>query len=90
MSDCLLKMIDKEIDEKFISMVTGLLLRPRLVKTKSKECKIVFTPVHGTGAMPVAESLKRLGIDVIFVPEQKEPDGFSQRYHIPIPKQHRQ
>lgn len=86
-ADGLLKIIDKEIDEKFISMVIGCSLRPELVKKQGKDLKVVFTPLHGTGAMPVAESLHRMGIDVIFVPEQKEPDGNFPTVPYPNPEE---
>jgi phosphoglucomutase len=86
-ADGLLKMIDKEIDEKFISMVIGCSLRPELVKQQGKDLKVVFTPLHGTGAMPVAESLRRMGIEVIFVPEQKEPDGNFPTVPYPNPEE---
>jgi phosphoglucomutase len=85
--DGLLKIIDKEIDEKFITMVIGCSLRPELVKQKGKDLKVVFTPLHGTGAMPVAESLKRMGIEVIFVPEQKDPDGNFPTVPYPNPEE---
>jgi phosphoglucomutase len=86
-ADGLLKIIDKEIDEKFISMVIGCSLRPELVKKQGKDLKVVFTPLHGTGAMPVSESLHRMGIDVIFVPEQKEPDGNFPTVPYPNPEE---
>ncbi|MBN1602177.1 MAG: phospho-sugar mutase [Chitinispirillaceae bacterium] len=86
-SDGLLKIIDKEIDDKFIAMVVGCSLRPELVKQKGRDLKVVFTPLHGTGAMPVAESLKRMGIEVIFVPEQKDPDGNFPTVPYPNPEE---
>ncbi|HEX2959310.1 MAG TPA: phospho-sugar mutase [Chitinispirillaceae bacterium] len=86
-ADGLLKMIDKEIDERFISMVMGCSLRPELVKKQGKDLKVVFTPLHGTGAMPVSESLRRMGIEVIFVPEQKEPDGNFPTVPYPNPEE---
>jgi phosphoglucomutase len=64
-------MIDKEVDDAFISMVKNCALRPELIREKGKDLKVVFTPLNGTGAMPVSRALSEMGIEVIFVPEQK-------------------
>src|SRR5690606_18563515 len=38
--------------------------------------RIVYTPLHGTGLLPVQNALSRLGaVQVRVVPEQAEPDG---------------
>lgn len=71
----LLVMIDKEIDEPFWAMCKEQLFRPDLIKEKAKEVKIVYTPLHGTGAMHVEKVLGDLGLKVITVPEQREPNG---------------
>ena len=42
----------------------------------SAPLKLVYTPLNGTGLIPVTSVLKKVGItDVTVVPEQKEPDG---------------
>ena len=48
-----LVMIDKEIDEKFWAMCKAQLFRPDLIKEKAKDVRIVYTPLHVTGAMHV-------------------------------------
>ncbi|MBP7480023.1 MAG: phospho-sugar mutase, partial [Spirochaetaceae bacterium] len=68
-------MIDSEIDEKYWSMCKAQLFRPDLIRDKAKEVKIVYTPLHGTGAMHVEKVLGDLGLEVITVPEQRDPDG---------------
>ena len=78
----LLVMIDKEIDDAFIEMVKNCALRPDLIKEKGKDLKVVYTPLNGTGAMPVSRALKEMGIEVTFVPEQKDPDGNSSNCKI--------
>lgn len=70
-----LVLIDKEIDEKYWDMCKKQLFRPELIREKAKEVKIVYTPLHGTGAMHVEKVLGDLGLKVITVPEQREPDG---------------
>lgn len=83
----LLVMIDKEVDEPFISMVKGCALRPELIKEKGKDLKVVYTPLNGTGAMPVQRALSEMGIEVIFVPEQRNPDGNFPTVTYPNPEE---
>ena len=71
----MIKLIDSEIDEKFWEMCKAQLFRPELIKEKAGDVKIVYTPLHGTGAMHVEKVLGDLGLKVITVPEQREPDG---------------
>jgi len=83
----LLVMIDKEVDDPFIEMVKNCSIRPELVRSKGKDLKVVYTPLHGTGTMPVERSLKDMGIEVIFVEEQKEPDGDFPTVEYPNPEE---
>ena len=80
-------MIDKEIDEKYWAMVKSQLFRPDLIKEKAGEVKIVYTPLHGTGAMHVEKVLGDLGLTVITVPEQREPDGNFSTVEKPNPEE---
>ena len=48
----MLVMIDSQIDEPYIRMVKNLSLRPALVRERGPSFKVVYTPLHGTGAMP--------------------------------------
>jgi len=82
-----LVMIDREIDEPFINMVKNCAIRPKLLKDGGKDLKVVFTPLHGTGAMPVETALKEMGVDVIFVEEQKKPDGNFPTVKYPNPEE---
>ncbi|MBP3608613.1 MAG: phospho-sugar mutase [Treponema sp.] len=82
-----LVLIDKEIDEKFWKMCKDQLFRPELIKEKASSVKIVYTPLHGTGAMHVEKVLKDLGLEVITVPEQKEPDGHFPTVEKPNPEE---
>jgi phosphoglucomutase len=86
-ADKLLFMIDEEVDSAFISMVKKCSLRPELVRSKGPEFKVVFTPLNGTGAMPVSRALSEMGIDVIFVKEQKDPDGNFPTVKYPNPEE---
>ncbi|MDX9800337.1 MAG: phospho-sugar mutase [Spirochaetia bacterium] len=83
----LLQYIDREIDEPYLDMVKGCYLRPDLVREKGKTLKIVYTPLHGAGRIPVEKALKDAGIDVITVPEQAEPDGEFPTVKYPNPEE---
>jgi phosphoglucomutase len=82
-----LVMIDRETDDAYIDMVKQQAIRPALIKDKGKEVKVVYTPLHGSGAMPLSRALAELGIYVIFVPEQKEPDGNFPTVKYPNPEE---
>jgi phosphoglucomutase len=83
----LLKIIDKEVDEPYHAMVKSRLFRPDLIKAKAGEVKIVYTPLHGTGAMHVEKVLGDLGLRVITVPEQREGDGDFPTVAFPNPEE---
>jgi phosphoglucomutase len=83
----LLKLIDKEIDEPYQDMVKTCLFRPELIKEKAGEVKIVFTPLHGTGAKHVEKVLGDFGLKVITVPEQREGDGNFPTVAFPNPEE---
>jgi phosphoglucomutase len=83
----LLKIIDKEVDEPYQAMVKSRLFRPELIKAKAGEVKIVYTPLHGTGAMHVEKVLGDLGLEVITVPEQREGDGNFPTVAFPNPEE---
>jgi phosphoglucomutase len=78
--------VDREVDEPYHDMVVGQSLNPDLVKAEGKNLKVVFTPLHGTGLVPVETVLGRLGIDVVTVPEQREPDGNFPTISFPNPE----
>ena len=82
-----LVIIDKEIDEKYWEMCKAQLFRPELIKEKAKDVRIVYTPLHGTGAMHVEKVLGDLGLNIITVPEQREPDGNFPTVEKPNPEE---
>ncbi len=80
-------LIDKEIDEKFQEMIKSNLYRPQLIKEKAASVKVVYTPLHGTGAMHVEKVLGDLGLNVITVPEQREGNGDFPTVEKPNPEE---
>lgn len=82
----ILQMIDHEIDDQFIAMVKSCSIRPELLRKHGRDFKVVYTPLHGAGAIPVERALREMGIEVLFVPEQKEPDGNFSTVKYPNPE----
>ena len=66
----LITVLGDEVDESYYNAVTSVSLNPDV----KKDIKIVYSPQHGTGNIPVRTLLKRLGYDVIPVMEQCDPD----------------
>jgi len=58
-----------------------------LIKEKAQDVKIVYTPLHGTGALHVEGVLESLGLDVQTVPEQREPNGDFPTVSYPNPEE---
>ena len=80
-------MIGAEEDEAYYRATEKLLLDPALVKTRGGSLPIVYTPLHGTGAVPVRALLARVGLRNIFtVPEQTAPDGHFPTVTAPNPE----
>lgn len=83
----MLEMLGKDMDDKFWSMCKAELFRPDLIRDYAKNVKIVYTPLHGTGALHVETVLGDLGLKVITVPEQREPDGSFPTVEKPNPEE---
>ncbi len=80
-------LIDSDVDEKYWAMCKRQLFRPELIKQKAKDVRVVYTPLHGTGAMHVEKVLGDLGLTVITVPEQRKPDGRFPTVEKPNPEE---
>ena len=82
----LLKIIGKkEVDDDYTAMIKSLSVRPELLEERGKDLNIVYTPLHGSGNVPVRRVLKELGIHVTVVPEQELPDGHFPTVTAPNP-----
>ncbi|MCQ2248973.1 MAG: phospho-sugar mutase, partial [Treponema sp.] len=73
--------------EPYWAMIKKELFRPALIKKEAKNVKVVYTPLHGTGAMHVEKVLGDLGLKVITVPQQKKPDGAFPTVEKPNPEE---
>lgn len=83
----LLVNIDRKIDDAYVAMVKSHLLRPALFTEVGKSVNIVYTPLHGTGAMLFERIMKELGLNVLTVPEQREPNGEFPTVSYPNPEE---
>lgn len=83
----LINMIGAEVDEAYYAATQTLLLAPELVKEKGKDMKLVYTPLHGSGCVPVSTILRRIGMEnVSIVKEQEAPDGAFPTVKAPNPE----
>ena len=72
----LLQYIGEDVDKVYIEKVKSLILRKELVKEKAKDLNIIYTPIHGSGLMPIKRVLTELGFEKLsIVKEQENPDG---------------
>ncbi len=79
--------IGKDIDDRYMEELKKLVIHPELVREIGKELKIVYTPLHGTGNMPVRRLLKEIGFENVYVvPEQELPDGNFSTVASPNPE----
>lgn len=84
----LLNIIGEEIDKIYVEKVKGLTVREDLVKKNAKDLKIIYTPIHGSGNIPVRRVLRELGYEnVNVVKEQEKPDGNFPTASYPNPEQ---
>ena len=72
----LLNYIGENVDKAYIEKVKGLTIREDLVKDNAKDLKIIYTPIHGSGNIPVRRVLNELGYEnLTVVKEQELPNG---------------
>jgi phosphoglucomutase len=77
--------VGAEIDDKYIAELKKLVVNP--IADANKDMKIVYTPLHGTGNLPVRRILKELGFtNVYVVPEQELPDSNFTTVGYPNPE----
>ena len=83
----LYEVIGEKIDDAFIAQLKSRVLHPETIAQESKNLRIVYTPLHGTGNIPVRRVLKELGFEHVYVvPEQEKPDGEFPTVSYPNPE----
>ena len=72
----LYNIVDDSVDEKYFAELRKLSIHPEIIKEMAKEIKIVYTPFHGSGLLPVKRVLSDLGFEEVYIePQQAVADG---------------
>ncbi len=83
----LFQIIGSDFDDLYIAQLKAQSIHPEIIKDAAKDMKIVYTPLHGTGNVPVRRVLRELGFSQVYVvEEQKKPDGKFPTVAYPNPE----
>ena len=85
--DDFITVIGKSVDEDYFARISKLSLSPSAVKTNGAKVRLVYTPIHGSGYMPVTTILGKMGIKVNVVEEQAKPDTEFSTVRVPNPEE---
>ena len=78
---------NKEVDDDYIAQVKTLCVNPEMLAREGGSLSIVYTPLHGSGNVPVRRILKEVGIThVSVVKEQELPDPNFSTLKVPNPE----
>lgn len=84
----LLQMIGGAIDDEYIADVKKLQINPALSREMGDTLKIVYTPLNGSGNVPVRRILRETGFTNVFiVKEQELPDPAFSTVKVPNPEE---
>lgn len=81
-----LVVIGKSFEKRYYEELVRLALSRKAVKKYGKKLKIVYTPVHGSGYVPVTTILKKIGIKPVLVESQVVPDPNFSTVEVPNPE----
>ena len=83
----LYQVIGKEIDDRYMEELKKQVIHPEVIEEMAGDIKIVYTPFHGTGNVPVRRILSELGYKHVYVvPEQELPDPDFTTLDYPNPE----
>ena len=84
----LLCIIGKEVDDAYIEALKKVSVNPEICRQVGKTAKLIYTPLHGTGNVPVMRILKEIGFEqVMVVKEQQDPDPEFSTVKYPNPEE---
>ena len=87
-NDKLIITIDESVDVAFIDAVKQQVIRQDIIDMVGKDLKIIFTPIHGTGNLPIRNALDEAGFkNVSVVKEQELPDSNFSTVKYPNPEE---
>lgn len=79
--------IGYDLDDRYIAELKKQILNPEIIKNEGRDLKVVYTPLHGTGNVPVRRVLRELGFkNVYVVSEQEKPDSNFSTVGYPNPE----
>ncbi len=76
--------LKEEADQPYLDLLEEMVLDSDVMQSVAP--KVVFSPIHGCGAISSVPALRKLGVEVIEVPEQMEPDGRFPTVKSPNPE----
>ena len=83
----LYNVIGSDIDDKYMVELKKQIIHPDIIEAVADKIKIVYSPFHGTGNIPVRRILKELGFkNVYVVAEQELPDPEFTTLEYPNPE----
>lgn len=83
----LIEIFGENLDNLFYEKSLSLRINPEAVKIVQDDFKLVYTPIHGSGNIPVRKILDLSGVkNVYVVREQEEPDGTFRTVKSPNPE----
>lgn len=83
----LYQVIGKEIDDAYIAELKKQIIHPEVIQEMADDIRIVYTPLCGTGNVPVRRILSELGFKHVYVvPEQENPDPKFTTLDYPNPE----
>ena len=80
-----IKIVGQEIDHAYMERLGTLILDRGLIE-RTRDLKIVYTPIHGTGGVIVKPMLRKIGLNFSVVPEQDQFDGRFPTVKSPNPE----
>lgn len=86
--DNLIQILNSRVDEEFINAVKEQIINQDIIDRVGDKIKIIYTPIHGTGNIPVRQVLKQAGFkNVEVVKEQELPDSNFSTVEYPNPEE---
>lgn len=79
--------IGAEVDDLYMEQMKKQIIHPEIIQEMAGDIRVVYTPLHGSGNLPVRRALRELGFTQAFVvPEQEKPDSAFPTVAYPNPE----
>ena len=79
--------VGEDVENAYFEMVKSKTINPKLCQSRGPELSFVYTPLHGTGLIPVTTAFKNIGLtNFAVVEEQTKPDGNFPTVKSPNPE----